>query len=181
MIEEVIALASYSYFEGGTIGNLLNEWQQAGFFSYLLPFLLIFAVIFGILSQSEFFKKNKAVNAIIALVVGLLALQFDFVPRFFAEIFPRLGVGLAVLLIAIILLGMFIDKKQFWVFMILGGIIFLVIMVNTGMDLGWSGASDWAYHWPKVLAGVLIVGAIIAIIVGSGKGGKKKITIDPSE
>ena len=32
----------------GTIGDMFSVWEQAGFFSYLLPFLLIFALVFGI-------------------------------------------------------------------------------------------------------------------------------------
>jgi hypothetical protein len=95
-----IFLASYSYFEGGAIGNMLYQWEQAGFFSYVLPFLLIFALIFGILSRLRIFtrkeegKPNNAINAILAFVVALMSLQFDFVPQFFSEVFPRLGVGL---------------------------------------------------------------------------------------
>ena len=82
-----LILASFS-FEGGTIGDFLSVWEQAGFFSYLLPFLLIFALVFGILTQIQLFRENKAINAIIALVVGLISLQFPMVPQFFSEIFP---------------------------------------------------------------------------------------------
>ena len=38
---------SYGYFQGGAIGNILNIWEQAGIFSYAIPFLLIFALVFG--------------------------------------------------------------------------------------------------------------------------------------
>ncbi len=169
MIEEVLVLASYSYFEGGGIGNLLSQWEQAGFFSYLLPFLLIFALVFGILSQSRFFEENKAVNTIIALVVGLLALQFDFVPRFFSEIFPRLGIGLAILLAAIILVGMFFEEKHYWMFMVLGGIIFLVVLVKTGSNLGWSGVSDWTDNWGYLIMGALVLTGIITAIAYNKK------------
>ena len=105
-----IVMASYTYFEGGAIGDMLSKWQQAGFFSYVLPFLLIFALIFAILERVGIFKDNKAINAIIAAVVGLMSLQVQMVSQFFAEIFPRLGVGLAILLVLLILTGLFIPK-----------------------------------------------------------------------
>ena len=96
-----VMLASHGFFGGGyyggSIGNVLAYWEQAGFFSYVLPFLLIFALVYGILTRTQIFKDNRAVNGILALTVGLLALQFDFVPVFFSEIFPRLGVALALM------------------------------------------------------------------------------------
>ncbi len=52
MLGGLISLAWY----GGAIGDVLSSWEQAGFFSYLLPFLLIFALVFGILTQIQLFK-----------------------------------------------------------------------------------------------------------------------------
>ena len=34
MVAGLSFLASYGYFEGGGIGNLLNYWEQLGLFSY---------------------------------------------------------------------------------------------------------------------------------------------------
>ena len=90
MVAEGLFLASHGYFGGfygGAIGNLLSVWEQAGVFSYILPFLLIFAVVFGILMQTKMFQQNRTINGIIALTVSLLSLQFAFVPVFFSEIF----------------------------------------------------------------------------------------------
>ncbi|MEK6827230.1 MAG: hypothetical protein AABX99_01980 [Nanoarchaeota archaeon] len=98
MFKEMIFLQSASAFPSGVLGDLLAKWEQAGFFSYLLPFLLIFALIFGILLKLNIFKDNKMVNGIIALSVSLMSLQFGFVPDFFSQIFPRVGVGLAIIL-----------------------------------------------------------------------------------
>ncbi len=167
-----LVLASFS-FEGGAIGDLLSAWQQAGFFSYLLPFLLIFALVFGILTQIQLFKENKAINAIIALVVGLISLQFPLVPQFFSEIFPRLGIGLAVILVILILVGMFIDPEKggiFYVLMGVGVIIVVVVLVQTAGALGWSSGQWWADNWPMI-AGAVFILAIIAIIVGAASKG----------
>lgn len=167
-----LVLASFS-FEGGAIGDLLSAWQQAGFFSYLLPFLLIFALVFGILNQIQLFKENKAINAIIALVVGLMSLQFPLVPRFFSEIFPRLGIGLAVILVILIFVGMFIDPEKggiFYVLMGVGAVIVVVVLVQTAGALGWSSGQWWADNWPMI-AGAVFILAIIAIIVGAASKG----------
>jgi len=87
-----------------TVTDVLNTWDQYGVFSYVIPFLIIFAVVFGILQKSKIFgteEKAKGINAILGLAIGLAALQFDFVSTFFATIFPRFGVGIAILLIFI--------------------------------------------------------------------------------
>jgi hypothetical protein len=158
-----------SFVESGTIGQLLSFWEQAGFFSYLLPFLLIFALIFGILNQIRLFKDNKAINAIIALVVGFMSLQFPMVSEFFSEIFPRLGIGLAIILVVLILAGMFIDPKNsgiMYVMLGIGAIITIVVLVQTAGAVGWSSGSWWAENWPMIV-GVVFILAVIAIIVGA--------------
>ena len=63
MVVSEMFLAFYSSIGGGAIGNMLFQWEQAGVFSYVLPFLLIFAVVFGILSKTGVFKE-KGINIV---------------------------------------------------------------------------------------------------------------------
>ena len=95
-----------------TIADILNQWQTAGVFDYILPFLLIFSVVFGILASTNILGKQKGVNVIVSLVVGLLALRLGFVQLFFAQIFPRLGVGIGVILALLILAVLFVNKLK---------------------------------------------------------------------
>lgn len=85
MLKEMIILASG--FPTGVLGDMLSKWEAAGFFSYLLPFLLLFSLVFGILTRVQIFKDNKMINGFIALAVALMALQFDFVPAFHSSSF----------------------------------------------------------------------------------------------
>jgi hypothetical protein len=68
--------------------------------------------VFGILNKSEVLGKNRGVQATIALTVGLLALQFDYVSNFFATIFPYAGIGIAVILVLLILTGVFVSEGE---------------------------------------------------------------------
>jgi hypothetical protein len=127
-------LASYGFFQGGGIGDLLNYWESLGFFTYILPFLLVFALVYAIISNMKLFGQNKGVSAVIALCVGLLSLQFDVVPMFFSEIFPRVGVALSVLLTILILLGLFmptrgVPQKVFHYLLLIAAIIVLMIVL----------------------------------------------------
>lgn len=174
MLEGLISLASGAYYGGG-FGDFLFQLEQYGFFSYLLPFLLIFALVFGILRQAKIFKDEKAITGIIAMVVGFLALQFDFVPMFFSEIFPRLGVALAVLLLVLILMGMFVDPSQAalgWTLLGIGAVITIIVLVNTAGAVGWSSGYWWSNNWP-VVAGAVFILVLIGVIVGGSSEEKK--------
>jgi hypothetical protein len=153
-----------------------QELARYGVFDYMLPFLLLFALVFGVLYRLNLFKDNRGVDGIIAFVVALMALQFGFVTQFFAEVFPRFGIGLSILLLLLILTGFFIPHKQTWItyaFLGIGMIILIIILINTSGYLGWSGANWWYDNWGFVAAVVVLLIAL-AIIVGasSKKQGK---------
>jgi len=169
MLNQILTFQFGGFYGGGAIGNVLSRWEQQGVFSFVLPFLLLFAIIFGILTTTRIFKDNRAINGIIALVVSLLALQFDFVPLFFSEIFPRLGIGLAIILIAMILLGMFAPNRTWmtYTFFAIGAIVLVVILVNVAGLFGY-GSFIGGIYWPDQLWWILlivIVGVIIAAAV----------------
>ena len=172
MLEVFNSLASYGFFSGGTVGNIFAQWQAAGVFSYILPFLLIFALVFVILSNIALFKNNKGVNVVIALSVSLMSLQFDFVSRFFSEIFPNFGIALGVILVFVIIGGLFFDpdSKVFkGFFVILGLVIAAIVVFKSFSYFGWytGGGYWWRNNWENFLWVGLIVGAIIAIVAGT--------------
>jgi len=50
---------------------------NTGFFDYALPFIVTFAVLYGILQKTMFFgKENKKLNPIFALIVSLIVMPF---------------------------------------------------------------------------------------------------------
>jgi hypothetical protein len=168
MLKEMIFSDLYSSgaFYGGSFGNLLAQWEQMGVFTYLLPFLLLFAFIFGI--TMNLFKDNKMISAIIAVSVALMALQFGVVSVFFSDIFPRLGVALAIILCFVILIGLFGDKNNralhnflMWGAVAIAGIIVIqslnVFRVNYyNTVLGFIPVS-----WIPWIAVVVILGLIV--------------------
>ncbi len=190
MINGVVFLASYG-FGGGTIGNLPAQWEAAGIFAYALPFLLIFALVFAILGFIPLFKDNRGINAVISLVTALMALQFNMVPSFFSEIFPRLGIGLSVVLVFIILLGLLVqdDKKGNqiikWMFALVAIITAIVVVSKAfgSFGYGWGNGQFWYFletRWPAVLGiGILVAGVIAIIATGAKKPKAPEIDIGP--
>ena len=173
---------------GATITDILNSWNDIGVFSYVLPFLLIFAVVYAILQKSGVLDKNKTLDAIVAAAIGLLALQFDYVSTFFAVIFPRFGIGLAIFLVIMILIGFFYkntdEKKMQWIGWVTG--IGVVIWAWTSWD-DWFGTSglygfgDWFgdYLWALIVLGI-VIGLIVMIAKSSKSGNSTTTTTTPS-
>ncbi|MEM4230701.1 MAG: hypothetical protein QXF25_02400 [Candidatus Pacearchaeota archaeon] len=165
---------------GFGFGELLTQLSQIGFFSYVLPFLLIFAFSYALLGMIPIFEKNKGAAAIIAIALGFLSLQLNFVPVFFATIFPKFGIGLSVLLVALILSGIFITKEgegktvYTWVFFGLGMLIFVVIAISSLSDYTMSLEGFWYRYGALIIVGALIIGAIVAVFVSASKGSSGK-------
>lgn len=157
-----------------TITDLLNEFNNWGGFSYVIPFLLIFALIFAILKKSRVLGENNAIMAIVSVSVGLLALQYDQVSVFYSIIFPRFGVGLAIFLVLIIMLGFFYDNdlskgKVAWIGWVVG--IGVAVWSIANYD-EWFG--DFGGWFSEYIYSIIILGAIIAIIFVSARSDKKK-------
>jgi Zn-dependent protease with chaperone function len=184
MIEGFIGLASYGLGTGGDIGNALFQLEQMGVFAYLLPFLLIFALVYGILTKTTILGNNKGINVVLAIAIGLMALQFNFVSYFFAEIFPRLGVGLAILLVMTVLLGAFVDfDENSWAKRIFFGVgaltVLIIVFQSLGSSFGFGGTwfnlgfGGIGYRLQNALPWILVVGVtgfLIFKIVKSDSG-----------
>jgi len=161
-----------------SLQDIFYQWEYMGVFDYILPFLLVFAVVFGILSSTKFLGKNNAVYVIIAIVIGLLALRWQFFfSTFLAEIFPRLGIGLAVILTLLILVGMFIaeDETRYWGWGLaaIGFIIALIIVYQTFDNLGYS---SWGFGNDTaglIILAVLLIGVIIAVAASGKRSGER--------
>ncbi len=148
------------------IQSLFSAWQQFGLYSFVLPFLLIFAVIYGILGYMNIFKGHAGIHAVIAIVFGLLAVRFPFFTDFLEQISPRLGVGLVILLVLMILVGLFTPEGSIktigWIFISIAVIIGLVIFAQTSDVLGFSGGFSFG---PDMVAGLVMIGLLIGVIV----------------
>lgn len=168
-----------------SITEILNQWADVGVFSYVFPFLLIFAVVFGILQNIKIFgaeeKKTKGINAVIAISLAFLALLNDFVSTFFATIFPRFGVALAILLVAIILLGLFFPADKDgkgglsslkWI----GWILALGVIIwawNNWSDQFIGGWYGFGYFDTTTVWSILLFAGLVGLVFWIVKSGDK--------
>jgi len=159
-----------------SVQDILIQLENYGIFEIVLPFLLIFAIVFGILSYMGIFGNNKGVHTIIAFVVGLLAVRLPFFTDFYRELFPRLGIGITILLALLILAGLFFSDQSRSGFMItlvvVAVLIAIVVLYQTFSYLGWTGFGYFggdSVGW--IIGAIIFVALIIAIVLGGGSGG----------
>ena len=158
----------------------------------ILPFLLVFTVVFGILQKSEIFGKGKRqIDAIVALVIGLLVISFGKAIGIIVQLSAFLAVALVVVLVFMLLVGSFnkegdsdeIFGKIKWVIgiPILVAFFAAVLYIVGIWDFIWENiivlgsGGDWIMNIVFVL---IIAGAIWVVLKGAhhedGESGKEK-------
>jgi len=150
----------------------------------LLPFLLVFAIIFAVLQKAQIFGQDKKqTDAIIAVVVALLVVSVGYATNVIINLVPILAVGLVVLLVFFLLWGFAFREKEFnvhknvqWV---IGGLAAITVFVTV---LYFTPAWDYLRNMVSgqgsnivmnVVFAVLIIAAVIAVIFGGKKAENK--------
>lgn len=161
-----------------SLRDMFFQWQDVGVFDFLLPALLVFAVIFGILTSTNILGGQRGINFIVSIALALLAMQYSFVSDFFAIIFPNLGIAISILLVVLVMVGIFIgeENRREW-FNILGygalgiGVIVAIITLD---QVEWFGSSWWQNNWVSVLWIVILVLILWPLLLGPKKESKDK-------
>lgn len=75
-------------------------------------FVLLFALVFGILQKSKLFGDDKKqVDALVALAIALLVISVSYALDIITRLVPFLAVGLVVILAFILFIGLFYKDK----------------------------------------------------------------------
>jgi hypothetical protein len=157
-----------AFFEPLSLLQLYYQWEAAGIFQFLLPAILIFAVIFGILTSTKVLGDNRGVVMIISLAIAIIAIRTPVVSDFFTVFFPGVGIGIAVILAALILGGIFIQKGNIHLFSNVftwGGIVIaLIIVIAVFNDFNWFGSYWLQNNWTTMLWIILLVAVLGAFL-----------------
>ncbi len=166
-----VGLLSSGIFLQSFAADALYRLEEIGLFDFILPFILLFAVVFGVLSFTKIFGANKGIHAIISIVISLLAIRYEPYRAFLAVISPRLGIGLFILLTLVILLGLFTNDASKvavgWIFFAIAVIIAFVIFYQSADIFGFPQGyleSDLVYG---LLTIAIVIGIIVVLIVAT--------------
>ncbi|MDP2925773.1 MAG: hypothetical protein Q8N99_05365 [Nanoarchaeota archaeon] len=154
------------------------------FVNFILPFVLVFTLIFAILQKTKLLgEEAKRANAIIGMVTGLLLIGFSGPRDLIVAMMPFMAVFAVMLLVFMLLFGFISGKKD-------GDVL------NKGWKIVWIGILAVSftvfllmvtgYFWPLwdfifktntgsaiIMNGILlalIIGAVVAVLSGEKKG-----------
>ncbi len=142
----------------------------------ILPFILVFTVIFAILQKTEILGKDKRqIDALVALTIGLITVAYANATGIIVSLMPFLAVSAVVILIFLILWGFVFVKEDFKVpngvriaFGILAavGTLIAVLYVTPawGYILNVIYGDESSALLSNVIVIVIIVGAVAAVI-----------------
>ncbi|MBI2043500.1 hypothetical protein HYT25_03875 [Candidatus Pacearchaeota archaeon] len=111
--------------------TFLSNWIVAKF---ILPFLLVFFILFAILEKTKVLGERHQLNAFVSFIVGLI---------FVGAIFPKEVVGNLILFLTVAMIVVFVT-------LLLWGFI--------------SGGDAKLEGWVKKLSGIVLIAAVIIAI-----------------
>ena len=153
------------------------------FTDYVLPFILVFTLIFAILQKTQLLGEGrKQINSMIGLIVGLILISFPFARDIVVQLMPFLAVSAVILLVFMLLYGFIMGKKDGDVLhkgvkialgIILGLALITVLLFISGYwdpiyDLMFGGEGS-SQIWINILLVAVIAGAIASVVASKDK------------
>ena len=160
--------------------GLASLLEDSGFFEYALPFLIVFAIIFGILEKVKIFGSEKTdggprtgINAVVAAGFGLyLIVSTDVVEKVFVLI-PKVGLLLILVLSFLMMVAFFMgEEPKFGGGMLFFAVVFALIATAWAVSSEGLVLEGWSYYWDNYrpfIVGLIILVAAMGIIVGTSK------------
>ncbi|MEX0932656.1 MAG: hypothetical protein WDZ77_00970 [Candidatus Pacearchaeota archaeon] len=157
-------------------------FQNVIFSKFVLPFLLIFFIVFAVLEKTKVLGENKQISALVAFVIGLIFVGVAYPKEVVGNLILFLSVALVVLFVVLILWGFLAgDRAEFsnlpnGIKVVAGIFLFVVLVVgvvwSTGVDLGFVDFlfyQPWSESFWTNAIFVVLIGAALAFIVRSPK------------
>jgi len=153
-------------------------FENVFFAKMLLPFLLVFVLVFAILQKSKILGDGKAqVDAIVGMVVGLILIGASGPRDIIVGIMPWMAVGIAVILVFFVLYGFVagdlsgsnMPNSLKYVFGGLAGVftIGVVLFVSGLWENIWDSFGGASEVWMNVVMVAVILGVVAVAVFGN--------------
>lgn len=171
------------------LGSAIEFLQDFGFFDVILPFLLVFTIVFGILEKTKIFGvekvddkeyPRKGINSMIAFVIAFFVVAAREVVASIQVSIPQVILVLITLVCFMLLVGTFMGDKQFnfeekgkWLAFLMV-IIFISVILIFLNSFGWLDSvfaylAEHTYLLAPVAFVIIIVVAIMYVVGGKPK------------
>lgn len=177
-----------------TLANALDFFRDFGIFDVILPFLLVFTVVYATLQKTKILGKDQAnLDSMVAFVIGLLVVAATKVVGIINEALPQVMVLVIVGLSFLMMIGIFANpEKSFFEELTPGfkyGLMivmsFAVVLIFLGTIKNSKGESWLEFAWNFTINNWngAVVGSLIFLLVIVGAiwfiiGGKKETNKD---
>jgi hypothetical protein len=156
--------------------GILQFFEKIGVYDVVLPFLLVFSIVFAILEKTkvlgvekienkEYTKKN--LNAMVAFVVSFLVIASSRLVQIITTVSAQVVVLLMASVLFLLLVGSFF-KEGSGVFLEGGWRVFFMWIMFIGILLIFMNALGWLenfWGWVSAGSGGYAAGSIILIII----------------
>jgi hypothetical protein len=188
---------------GSLVERFMMAMERQGFVDVVLPFLLIFTIIFAVLQKTQVLgEKKKNFNVVIALVTSLLVIIPHVTNRYPVDAdpiiiinnaLPQVSLVIVAVIFLLILIGVFGQDKVFLGLAAPGWVMFIslaiIITIFGGAAGWWDGKFErWmtSVFGPDaiaILVMILVFGIVISFITSepSEEKGMKRLGIDLSK
>ena len=166
------------------ISDLVYYLQSFGVYDYLLPFFLVFTIIFAILEKTKLFgteldrRPKTNINVVIALVIGLIVVANTEIALIMNEYLSRMALFIVIVLILVLTLGIFGANAEGG----FSGIPFFIFMLISIGAVIWALSPTLGIYLPfyfsdqdkAVIFGLIVFFLIIGFVTrresGTGRG-----------
>ncbi len=177
------------------LGSAIDFLRDFGFFDVILPFLLVFSILFGILEKTKVFgveeidgKKyaRKNINSMVAFVIAFFVIATKEIVTALQVSLPKVALVLTIVVCFMLLAGSFMaegefsfEKNKFWKgFLTL--VMFLAVIAIFLDAFGWlDSIIDYVLSENSSIVIPLVIfagmiGTVFYIIGGSPKSANKE-------
>ena len=187
--------------EASVFRNALDFFQEIGIYDVVLPFLLVFTIMFAILEKTRIFGyedkeqkyTRKNLNSMVAFVTAFLIVASSKLVAIINQTVSQVVLLLLLAVLFLILIGVFLGDQElkfsmkdrwfiFWAIFMLVGIFLIFLNAIKGEDnrswleIGWSWISS---HWSSSFVGaailvIIVIGFMYYIVTPYKPGGEKE-------
>ncbi len=161
------------------LGGAMDFLRDFGFFDIVLPFLLVFTIMFAILQKTEILGKDRReLDAMVAFVTGMLVAATNKVVTIISDALPNLIVLVIAILGFLILLGTFYKQGEFnfaknddnkWMMLTFSIIIFIAVLAiflnSIKSESGVSWLSAILTYIFQNFSGTVVTSLIFLVVV----------------
>ena len=155
--------------------DIFNNLQSLGFYQYVLPFLLIFTILFAILEKTRIFgtepgtgATRKNINFVLALVIALIVIVQTRIVEIMTIYLSKMALFILIAVIFFLAIGIFGTNPEqgFTGWPLIVGVLLTVLMTLWALnpDLGSFGFPSWFSPTNYDKAVLVGIGAFLIVL-----------------